>query len=177
MKTMVLYKSKTGFTEIYAKWIAEALNADLYEAKNFNPATFDKYDNIIHGGSLYASGILGVKNIKNNIVRLKNKKVVVFACGASTPDAGVLEEVKAHNFTADQLKQIKVFYLQGGFNFSKLSAFDKVLMTLLKWGIMIKKRKGDKMTQDEIDLLGAYKKPVDFTHRDNIKAITEYINR
>ncbi|GEA31640.1 flavodoxin [Clostridium beijerinckii] len=28
MKTVVIYKSKTGFTKKYAKWIAEELSAD-----------------------------------------------------------------------------------------------------------------------------------------------------
>ncbi len=30
MKTIVIYKSATGFTKKYAQWIAEALSADLF---------------------------------------------------------------------------------------------------------------------------------------------------
>ena len=35
MKTIVVYASKYGSTETYARWIAEALHADLYAVKAF----------------------------------------------------------------------------------------------------------------------------------------------
>jgi hypothetical protein len=40
------------------------------------------YDTIIYGGSLYVRGIIGIKLIKENINKLKDKKEVVFATGA-----------------------------------------------------------------------------------------------
>ena len=33
MKTIVVYSSQTGFTEKYAKWIAEALNCEAIPVK------------------------------------------------------------------------------------------------------------------------------------------------
>ena len=35
MKTIVVYASKYGSTETYARWIAEALHADLYAAVSY----------------------------------------------------------------------------------------------------------------------------------------------
>ena len=34
MKTLILYHSKTGFTERYAKWLAEALQGDCVPFQN-----------------------------------------------------------------------------------------------------------------------------------------------
>lgn len=171
MKVAVVYKSKTGFVEKYAKWIAEELSADIFKATE---TTIDKlmaYDTIIYGGGLYVSGINGVKLIKNNLDKLKGKKVVVYASGATPPRKEALDEVISHNFTAEQQKKIKFFYLRGGFDYSKLALKDKILMTLLKWRIKGK----SKLTADEKGMYAAYYKPVDFTKKKNIEALTAYV--
>ena len=54
MKTVVIYKSRYGHTEKYAKWLSEKLNADLFEASQIKGLDFSRYDNIIYGGDLYA---------------------------------------------------------------------------------------------------------------------------
>ena len=67
MKTVVVYKSISGFTKKYAEWIAEELEADLFRKEKINIAILLKYDIIIYGGSLHAVGISGVSIIKNNL--------------------------------------------------------------------------------------------------------------
>ena len=44
------------------------------------------YDVIILGGGVYASGIAGLQFLKKNIGQLTDKKIVVFAVGASPYD-------------------------------------------------------------------------------------------
>ncbi|NMF07222.1 flavodoxin domain-containing protein [Clostridium beijerinckii] len=174
MKTVVIYKSKTGFTKKYAKWIAEELSADIFNASKMNINTLNKYDTIIYGGSLYAVGIIGVGLIKKNINKLKDKRLVVFATGASPLRDNVINEVINKNFTVDEQKYIKFFYLRGGFNYNKLSSFDKFLMTLLKW--KIKNKKKEDLSADEKGMLAIYDKPVDFTDKKNIEKIITYVN-
>lgn len=174
MKTLVIYKSKTGFTRKYAKWIAEELSADISEVSKVNINTLNKYDTIIYGGSLYAVGIIGVILIKKNINKLKDKKLVIFATGASPSRDNVKNEVIDKNFTVDEQKNIKFFYLRGGFDYKKLNYFDKFLMTLLKWKIKSKKQKD--LSADEIGMLTIYDKPVDFTDKKNIYQIITYVN-
>lgn len=173
MKTVVIYKSKTGYTKRYAEWIAEDLSADIFDASKIPVNMLTAYDTVIYGGSLYAVGIYGVKLITKNIDKLKHKKVVVFATGASPSRENVINEVRDKNFTPEQQKYIKFFYLRGGFNYSKLNPFDKVLMTLLKW--KIKSKEKDKLTADEIGMLAVYDKPVDFTKKNNIDELINYV--
>lgn len=175
IKTLVIYKSKTGFTKKYAEWISENLSADIFEVSNVTIDMMTTYDTIIYGGSLQAVGINGVKLITQNIDKLKDKKVVVFATGASPSREDVINEVINSNFTIDQQKYIKFFYLRGGFNYNKLNFFDKVLMTLLKWKIKKKKQIGEDLTPDEIGMLAAYDNPVDFTIKKNIDKIIAYV--
>ena len=174
MKNIVIYKSKTGFTKKYARWIAEDLSADIFDVSKVTMSILTSYDTIIYGGSLYAGGIIGVKLIKENINKLKDKKVVVFATGASPLREDVINEVRNKNFTKEQQEDIKFFYLRGGFNYSKLNPFDKFLMILLKW--KIKTKKEEELTNDEIGMLTAYDKPVDFTMKKNIERIITYVN-
>lgn len=131
------------------------------------------YDTVIYGGGLYAVGINGVELITQNLDKLKGKKVVVFATGASPSREEVISEVRNKNFTSEQQKHIRFFYLRGGFNYRKLKAFDKMLMTLMKWKIKMKRK--TELTPDERDLLAAYDKPVDFARKKNIDEIISYV--
>ena len=174
MNTVVIYKSKTGFAKKYAEWIAKDLSADIFDISKITINKLTNYDTIIYGGSLYAVGINGIKLITNNIDKLKDKKIIVFSTGVSPLTQDGINEVKSKNFTSCQQKHIKFFYLRGGFNYNDLTPFDKVLMTLLKWKIKVKKEK--KLTTDEKGMLALYHNPVDFTKKKNIDEIINYVN-
>jgi menaquinone-dependent protoporphyrinogen IX oxidase len=169
MKTIVIYKSKTGFTKKYAQLIGKQLDCQtcsVKESKNINLAN---YDSVIFGGSLYASGILGLKKIKK---RLKNHKLIVFPVGATPPKDGLIDELLAANFTSTEKESVKLFYLRGGFNFKGLNLIDKGLMLMMKRSI--KKKDPKDRTPDEKGLLNAYEQPVDFTREKNIEPLITY---
>lgn len=171
MKILVAYKSITGFTEKYAKWIAKELSADIYSYKEINREVFKNYDVVIYGGSLHAVGIKGIKIIKNNMNLLKARKLVIFAVGATPYRQKTVEEIKHNNFSGEQLEKLKFFYLRGGFNYNKLPFIDKILMRLLQ----LKLKRKTSLTLDEKGMLNAFNKPVDFTRRENIDSIISYI--
>lgn len=174
MKKVVIYKSKTGYTRKYAEWIAEALSADIFEESKVKVNMLTQYDAIVYGGSLYVSDIIGVKLITENIDKLKDKKLVVFATGASPWSDEVITEVLDKNFTQERQKYIRFFYLRGGFNYSKLNIVDKFLMTLLK--LKIKSKKKEQLSSDEIGMLAVYDKPIDYTVKNRIDEIVTYVN-
>jgi menaquinone-dependent protoporphyrinogen IX oxidase len=172
MKTVVVYKSVTGFTKKYAQWIAEDLNTDLYNVKEIDIGKLLYYDLIIYGGSLHAVGISGVSIIKDNLDKLYDKKIIIYATGASPAREDILDEVKDANFTDDEQKQLQFFYLRGGFNYEKLDFINKMLMTMMKW--KIKLTKPEKRTPDERGMLAAFDKPVDFTKKENLNELLNY---
>jgi menaquinone-dependent protoporphyrinogen IX oxidase len=176
LKTIVVYKSKTGFVKKYALWLAEELAADLFEASKFHINCLSGYNTVIYGGSLHAVGINGLRLITNNMDKLKGKKLVVFATGASPASGEVIEEITANNIPEELRDLVKVFYLRGGFDYNKLPFNDKVLMTLLKWKIRRKKKHKKELTRDEKGMLAAFSKPVDFTKKSFIDDIVEYVN-
>lgn len=169
MKTLVMYRSKTGFTRKYAEWIAQELSADIAEATKVSFAEMMGYDTIIYGGWVCASGIKGVKLIKGNLGRLKDKKIIVFACGLAKPGDAAANEVEYKNFTPEQLKRIRYFYFRGGLDMSRLGFFGKLIMKIVK-RIMEK----EIQEPDERDMLEAFEKPVDYTDSGNIKELVAY---
>ncbi len=168
-RVIVVYRSISGFTKRYAQWIAEELTADFCDARKIEAQTLRSYDVVVFGGSLHASGIIGLNLIKDNAQLLAGKKIVVFAVGASLPSEQLVEEVKKYNFPKSP--DMKLFYLRGGFNFDKLDQSSKVLMMLFKARIKIKKQK----TPDEEEMLAAYDIPLDCTKKESVQELVEYV--
>jgi|AGTN01.1.fsa_nt_gi hypothetical protein len=169
---VVVYRSTSGFTKKYAEWIAEELKADRLDAKKTTPDNIAKYDVVIFGGSLHAVGINGLKIIKKHMPLFSGKKVIVYAVGASPQRENVLQEVKEHNFNAE-MADVALFYLQGGFNYSKLDFANKVLMALFWVRLKLLRNR----TSDEKGMLSAYAKPLDRTRKENIKPLVEYAKK
>lgn len=173
MKTIVVYKSETGFTKKYAEWIAKELGADIFNISKVNIDILKSYDTIIYGGYLHAIGIGGVKLITKNLDKLKDKKLIVFATGATPPRVDDINKVRNKNFNIEQQKYVKFFYMRGGFNYEKLGFFDKLLMNMLR--LMLKSKK--ELSPDERGMLLSYDKPIDFSDKRNIKDLILYVRK
>ena len=171
LQTVVIYRSTSGFTKKYAEWIAKECNADIYDAKEFSVQQLSDYSTIIFGGSLHAVGINGIKLVKQNLPKLTDKKIVVFAVGASPTKEGILSEIMGNNFSSNEQGNLKLFYLRGGFDFKKLDFSNKVIMALFRVRLSLKKNK----SSDEIGMLAAYSKPMDFARKENIKQLVDYV--
>ncbi len=166
-KVAVVYRSKSGYTEKYAKWIAKAAGGDLLKGEKTKVEDLMPYDTIVYGGGLYAVGINGVKLITQNYERLKDKKIIVFGVCASPPRTEIVEEVRDRNLAGSQLANIEFFLLRGGFDKRKLTLVDSILMQIMK--INLKRKKNP--TPDERGMLNAYSHPVDFTSSKHIESI------
>jgi len=171
MKAIVVFESKTGFTEKYARWIAEELGADIFPRSAITTEGLANYDAVIYGGGLYAVGINGVEFIKDNLDRLTGKKVAVFACGCTPYREETVDEVRDMNFSQEQQGQLRFFYMRGGFDYKRLGVMDKILMSLLKLKILLKRKR----TKDEKGMLAVYSRPADFTQKDNIVELVSFI--
>ena len=169
MKTIVVYKSKSGYTRTYAEWIAQEMGCDIRE--NAELSDIIGYDTIIYGGGMYAGGFNGVKLITKNLDKLKGKKIALFAVGSNPGREHEMKIFWDRVLTAEQQKTIGYFYLRGGFDFDKLTAKDKVLMKMLK----VKLQRSKERTEDEQGMLDAYDTPVDFSEKKNIKPLIDFV--
>jgi menaquinone-dependent protoporphyrinogen IX oxidase len=169
-KIVVVYSSHTGFTQNYAAWLAQELHCDLKTAKEASVSDLLQYDTIIYGGGLYAVGISRIKLITKNYEKLKDKKLIIFAVGASPVREETTKEIRKANLS-DEMSDVKFFYLRGGFDYSRLSPFFKLLMKLKKQQLSSMKNQ----TADAKGMLASYDHPLDFTNIKNIKPIIESV--
>jgi menaquinone-dependent protoporphyrinogen IX oxidase len=173
-KAVVIYKSKYGATKKYAEWLAEELSADLIENKKATIEKIEEYDAVILGGGIYATGIAGLSFLKKHHERLKNKKIVVFAVGASPYDEKAMQALIEHNLK-NELSGIPCFYCRGAWNEEIMSWKDRTLCNLLKKAVA----KKDPTTYEpwETALMEAIGSNHDWTDKNNIKQIVEYVQQ
>ncbi len=172
MKTIVLYRSTTGFTKKYAQWIAEALSADITDAAGAGKSAFAGYDGVIFGGCVHADKILGADLIKKNLDLLKGKKTAVFAVGATEARDDIVRRVRDASFTPDQLKQLAFFYLRGGFDYGRVHGLNKIMLAMMKR--ILRRRKKEELSPDDAAMLAAYDKPEDHVRKENIAELVAY---
>ncbi|MFU8786747.1 MAG: flavodoxin domain-containing protein [Candidatus Izemoplasmataceae bacterium] len=175
MKVAVIYASKTGYSKKYAEWIKEALDADMFSHKNIKKSKLNTYEVVIYGGGLYATGIYGFRRFLKHIYN--GQKLFVYATGAAPGRISVLKEIFDANLKNLNPDEFKFYYLRGGFDFKKLSFFDKVLMLLLKSKLKRKKKLNKPLNGDEKGMLKAYEKPVNFSKEKFIAPLVEDVKK
>ena len=171
MTNIVVYESKYGSTEKYAKWIGEELNCKVCRISDISIEELKNYDNIIFGGWVHSGKLEGFKKIKSNIDKLKDKQFLIFTCGMSPNEDGMYKAFKEKNFM--DLNNLLTFYLNGAFDFNRLSFVDKMTMRVFKF--MLKRLNSQSSEESTKRMLRAYEEPIDFTDREKIKPIVEAV--
>lgn len=140
MKAIVIYRSKTGFTQRYAQWIAEELSCEAIPFREAHKCDLSGYDTIIYGAGFHAGMIPGAKKFIS-MPALAGKRLVVFATGAMPAAAPDVAKALRQNFTDEQWERVKAFYLQAGLNYERMSMLDRLMMKA--FCSMVKKQEGE----------------------------------
>lgn len=172
-KGIILFQSKYGATQKYAKWLKETTQFDCIKTKEADIKLIKKYDIIILGGGIYASGIAGLSFLKKHINILKNKRIVVFCVGASPYDENAFSEIYHYNFK-NELAGIPCFYCRGAWNEDTMSLKDKTLCKMLQKAIA----KKDPSTYEpwQKGLISAIGQKCDWTDKAYLEPILKYIS-
>lgn len=143
MKRIVVYKSGTGFTEQYAKWIAEELGCSIEVVKNVNKELLSQYDQVIFGGSIIGSGINGF----NEILGMNINNLIVFAVGFSEKTDETINMIRSKN----PINELPFFYFRGGLRYEKMNVIFRFMLKRIT----------------------KVKQSCDFSNRDDIKELTD----
>ena len=152
MSRVIIYKSKTGHTEKYAKMLSKELNIPCYSYKD---AKVSEKDEVIFLSYIYASKIMGL----SKILKKYNVKVVI-AVGALAYSKDYLNTLK----DANNIK-LPFFYLRGGIDYSKLNFFFRKFLPVI----------GKDIAKDDKELLNLFKNGGDFVNKDNLKEVLNYL--
>lgn len=169
-RILVAYTSKYGSTRQYAEWIAAALDADLFPAKQVAPNDLGQYEVVVYGGGLYAGGIAGAKLVAQNPC----KQLVVFTVGLADPGSTDYSDIINKNFTPELLAKTKLFHLRGGIDYKRLGPVHKAMMAMMKR--MVQKDPESLREADNKAFLATYNKAVDFSDKQTIDSLVAYVN-
>ncbi len=170
MKTIIVYKSKTGFTERYAKWIQEELHCDLCRLENASTQKLAAYDTVIFGGRTHAGNIDSLKKLRTLLPA--SAKLVIFTTGASPAEEQTISAMWKNNLTEDELASVPHFYMPSGLDYDKMGMADKLLMRM--FASMMKNKK-DK-TEQEAEMAQAISGSYDISSREYILPLVRCIN-
>ena len=177
MRYMVTYSSKYGSTQKYAKWIGEALSCEVKDIKNIRPEMLQNCDVLIHGGSLYAGGVSGMKQLVKLYPAIQDKKLILFTCGladpASVQNVKHIEEGIAKAVPKEMYDHMKQFHLRGGIDYGRLSPVHKAMMWMLC--NTIKKRGYDNLSDDDKLMVDTYGKKIDFSDQQTIRPLVDHV--
>lgn len=175
--TAVIYKSKYGSTKKYAEWIGEELECDVLDTGSVSADTLKKYDTIIYGGGLFAGGVNGFNLITKNFDAVRDKNLILFTVGLADPnDTENTDHIKGgikKAVSPELFDKMKIFHLRGGIDYSNLGVVHKAMMAML---VKTMKSKDESELRDEDKLmLETYGQKVDFTDKESIKPLVEYV--
>lgn len=157
---IVIYESKTGFTERYARWIAERLHCEARRLRMVSEQEVKRYDTVIFGGWIMGNHIMGL----DQVLEWKHPSVIAFGVGASPAARETAALIRQQNPLGD----IPFFYFQGGIAYEKLGFFTRHMLKFMGKRLMQKQGK----TEQEAKMAECLAASFDGTDR---AAVTELV--
>ena len=171
MKTLILYYSKTGFTQRYAQWLAEDLGAQCVPYEKRKAVRLSGYDAIAFGGRLTAGVIGGAKWFFKEAPGLSGKRLALFFTGAMPPDPEAVGKAVEQNVPQDMRGRVPAFYLQGGLCYEKMGLIDKAMMAGLRKMLASKKAP----SPEEREAARMVAQSYDMSARENLHDLEAYL--
>ena len=144
---------------------------DFKEKKKKKTAFFDDYEKIVFGGWVMGGNVSKLKWFEAHLAERQNKKLAVFAVGASPADSETVAEFLNRTFGEEQWNGVAHFYCQGGLNYDRMSAPNRMLMKMLKKALDGKQDK----TPQEIEMAQMIGKSYDIADRKYARPVIAWI--
>ena len=132
MKTLILYATKYGAAREIAEKIAKNIDgAEIYDLKQNNIPSFDNFDCVIIGSSLYAGSIRKEAKIflSQNAGAFQGKNIGLFLSGMA--ESGE-EKFFESNFPAEIVRSAKAADILGGvFDPEKAGFMERFIMKII----------------------------------------------
>lgn len=144
-RMVIVYRSKTGFTQRYAEWLAERLDCAALAERDARPERLRGCETLVFGTRAHAGRADGWKRALR-LQAQSGARLVLFVTGAMPSDAAALDAFWRQNLSEEQRRAIPHFYLQSGLCYERMGAVDRLLMR--GFSAMLRK-KPDKTPEDE----------------------------
>ncbi|MDO5423617.1 MAG: flavodoxin domain-containing protein [Eubacteriales bacterium] len=170
MKAVVIYYSKTGFTEKYAKWLAGELDCPCLSLDKGKKTDLSAYDVILYGSGFRSGTVKNRDWFRKKVLPL-GKKNIIFVTGATAPQSPLIQKSLKQNFTDAELEKIKFFYMHSGLNYEKMGPGDRMMIKAFRH--IRKRRAQEKQEGPRAAALSG--KSFDFSDPSYVEPVLEYI--
>lgn len=171
---LIIYKSVTGFTAQYARYLAQELDCAAVDLKTASAMALCGYKTIIFGGRFHAGLVDGLKEAKTLFGKSDAARLIVFATGATpATEREMIEAAWKNNFTQEELAATPHFYLPGGLRYEKMPLGDRLMMRA--FSAMVKRKK-DK-SEYELAMAQAVGASYDISSREYIKPVVDCVRQ
>lgn len=164
MKVLILYSSKTGFSQRYAQWLGAALDCQAVPFKERKRVDMSGYEGIVLFGGLYAGQMSGLKWLKKQLPALAGKRLAAVAVGCAPVGIPGQAESMAQLFSGTP--EIQGFYCQGGLDYEHMGAVDRAMMAALRAVLKAK--------PDQAEMLAGIAKSFDGTRREYLEPVIRW---
>ena len=160
----IVYVSNTGFTERYARYLAQNLRCEALSLKEAVSCVRKKSD-VIFFGWVNAGKIEGLKKVRKIF-----NPICVCGVGIAPSDDKTIVSL----MDANDLHHAPFFYLQGGFNFDSLKGGNKLKMSIARSLLKKEIEKKENPEASEKALLDILTNGADFVDPNKIKSIADW---
>ncbi len=165
MKTLVVYKSKSGASMYYAEEIARALGGESCHYRSVPPE--GGYDLVVYAAGVNAGKIDSLARMRAVLEPLGNRFLVAASC-LKEPTAEYALEIAQKNGLA--LEELTL--MRGRMNMSRLGFLDRTILKMIRSRIGRKAEK--EKTQEDREIFNALSFPTSFT---DVKYILPLVKR
>ncbi len=174
MKTLLVYKSQSGFTKKYAEWVAQEAHCKLLPWKEATISAVSGCDVLVYGSRMHAGNLDGLKKARSLYEKSGAKQFVVFATGAMPNSAAdTIAEMWKNNLTPEEIDALPHFYMQAGICYEKLGFLDRAMMKLA--ASMLAKQAAKNPMEEQ--MLKAIQGSYDICDKKYCLPLVEYLQR
>ena len=166
-RILILYQSRTGFTERYARWLGEALEAPAIPLRDYSKGLEQAYEVLVCGGPVYGNELDGLKTFRRIRKGAPDKRFLYFATGVRPDSPRTRRLVLGYNFK--EKEQPELYYFQGGLCQERLEPGQKALLTGFR--SMIQRRRD--LQEEDRSLLERLHTDGDYTDEAQIAPLVE----
>lgn len=170
---LILYKSKTGFTQRYANMIAEETGGTAIDFKKGTPELLSSFNRIVFGSRMHAGRIDALSEARSLCQKSSIKLSALFVTGAMpNTEKQTIMEMWENNLTSEELTDLPHFYMQSGLCYEKMNFTDR---TMMKMFAFMMKRKKDK-TPNEVRFAEAIAHSYDISSKEYLEPLLKHLS-
>lgn len=171
MTSIVVYASRYGSTEVYARAFAEKYDLEVIPFKQL--PSLEDYDTVFHFGALFASGTYGLKETVKKLDPNRSQRLIIVTVGLSDPEVEKnTDDIRKHIeelLPPAVLEQTKIYHLRGRINYEELTPLHRFMMKMVY--LKAQRTPPEEQTAEIKDMKASYGQAVDFVDLDSLDKI------